>query len=402
MLKPILPLMLFIALTTALNAQIDSTADGWKTDPLGISTLNIPSSGHMEVIHKGLPFNNDCPKERIATFTTQDAKNAGEFLGLDNATCVDGIFIPFLFGHATKQYHPQWDRSMYVPSIYFAGSIAPALDVTSSTNPIVSFDARIGLSEGGNVGQGARILNRPLFQWRNFGDVKMKMSANGSLAIGAEPDNAARLSVYGQQLTLADNTFLNKTGTVFNTAKLLKDINAYTYRYNSNYQNKFGNSGTKSYIGLDASEVAQSIPQAVSTNNTDGISMVDYNAIVSVLLQTIKEQQEQLSELEARIENLETMTSTDPVLANYWFNVSPNPIQSGNLIVYHNFTTPNTSQNVVELRLININGQVLQSKSITSQQGNTTFNFSTLPKGIYLVVLVSNQTAVAVEKIVHN
>lgn len=402
MLKPITLLLLFIAIHSFTNAQVDSTADGWKTDPLGITTLNIPSQGRMQVIHQGLPFTDDCLKERVATFTTQDAKNSGEFFGLDNATCVDGIFIPFLFGHATNQYHPQWNRPMYVPSIYFAGSIAPELDVNSSTNPIVSFDARIGQLEGGNVGPGARILNRPLFQWRNFGDVKMKMAANGSLAIGAEPDNTARFSVYGQQLTLADNFYWNKTGAIRNSARLLKDINVYTYNYNATYQSKFGNSGSKSYIGLDAIEVGQAIPQAVSSNNDDGISMVDYNAIVSVLLQTVKEQQEQLSALEARIENLETITSTDPALANYWFSVSPNPIQSGTLTVSHNFSNPSTSQNAVELRLINLNGQVLQAKAITTQQGNTTFNFSTLTKGIYLVVLVSNQNAIAVEKIIYN
>jgi hypothetical protein len=130
--------------------------------------------------------------------------------------------------------------------------------------------------------------------------------------------------------------------------------------------------------------------------------MVDYNAIVSVLLQTVKEQQEQLSTLESRIENLEKVTSTNPALANYWFSISPNPIQSGTLMVNYNFTTPNTTQNDVELRLINLNGQVLQTKSLKDQQGNTSFNFANLTKGIYLVVLVSNNSALAAEKVIHN
>lgn len=401
MIKPIITFILIVSYSS-IFAQIDTTADAWRTDPQGNPTLNVPRSSQMQVIHDGLPFDQNCLKERLAIFTTQDAKNPGEFMGIDNATCVDGIFIPFIFGHATRQFHPQWARPMLVPSVYFAGSIAPVLDDPSSNNPIVSFDARIGLQQGGNVGLGEKVVHRPLFQWRNFGDVKMKMAANGSLAIGADPDNTARLSVYGQQLTLADNQYLNKTNTIRNTGRLLNNINVYTYQFNNTYQTKFGDTGNKSYIGLDASEVAQSIPQAVSSSNNDAISMVDYNAIVSVLLQTVKEQQEQLSTLEARIENLEKVTSTNPALANYWFSISPNPIQSGTLMVNYNFTTPNTTQNDVELRLINLNGQVLQAKSLKDQQGNTSFNFANLTKGIYLVVLVSNNSALAVEKVIHN
>jgi hypothetical protein len=57
-------------------------------------------------------------------------------------------------------------------------------------------------------------------------------------------------------------------------------------------------------IGLIAQNVEKTIPQIVNTNK-QGIKSVKYGNVVALLIETVKQQQEQIEKLEKRIEKLE-------------------------------------------------------------------------------------------------
>ena len=55
-----------------------------------------------------------------------------------------------------------------------------------------------------------------------------------------------------------------------------------------------------SEIGVIAQEVEEVLPELVNTND-EGIKSVKYGNIVAVLIEAIKEQQEQINELKAQL-----------------------------------------------------------------------------------------------------
>lgn len=57
-------------------------------------------------------------------------------------------------------------------------------------------------------------------------------------------------------------------------------------------------------LGFVAQQVEQVLPEAVSTGE-DGLKYVDYQTIIPVLVEAMKEQQKQIDELEKRVEELE-------------------------------------------------------------------------------------------------
>ncbi len=62
--------------------------------------------------------------------------------------------------------------------------------------------------------------------------------------------------------------------------------------------------GTNTEIGLLAQEVAKVLPEAVS-KNPEGTLFLNYNTIIPVLTEAIKEQQQTISSQNQRIDKLE-------------------------------------------------------------------------------------------------
>jgi hypothetical protein len=145
------------------------------TAPLHVRSIEIPSDS-----------------ETIAQF---DVSDDSSYFRISNATGVDSNFIPTLQGYNAS------DKI----ALYLFGNGTN----DTGTEPLLNHDVRIGSSE---------VVNRPLFRWSNFGNIKMTMLANGDLGIGTSTPSA-KLEVNGN---VKISTVANATT---NTGKILVSDN---------------------------------------------------------------------------------------------------------------------------------------------------------------------------------
>lgn len=145
-------------------------------------------------------------------------------------------------------------------------------------------------------------------------DVNEVMSRNNN--VGAE----LNFNAEGGNVTMFNNTavpitFYSADGrivasgdvTAFSDARLKKDIIPITRALEmvSNMRGVYYNridrpEETRGNVGVIAQDIEHILPQVVHTNE-DGMKSVAYGNIVAVLIEAIKEQQEQLDELKAKL-----------------------------------------------------------------------------------------------------
>lgn len=121
-----------------------------------------------------------------------------------------------------------------------------------------------------------------------------------NIGIGGSPATNAKVTVYGVVNTLSDKRFKTNIHPINNALDVIKNINGYFY----NWQKGMANVGTNTEIGLLAQEVAKVLPEAVSQNQ-EGTFFLNYNAIIPVLTEAVKAQQQTISSQNQRIDNLE-------------------------------------------------------------------------------------------------
>ena len=78
---------------------------------------------------------------------------------------------------------------------------------------------------------------------------------------------------------------------ISNSTDLIKQINGVRFDWKDN---------DESSAGVIAQEVEEIMPEIVHTND-DGIKSVNYNGIIGLLVEAIKEQQNQIEELKSQI-----------------------------------------------------------------------------------------------------
>jgi hypothetical protein len=94
--------------------------------------------------------------------------------------------------------------------------------------------------------------------------------------------------------SLSDLTQKKNIQKISNSTDLIKQINGVRFDWKDN---------DESSAGVIAQEVEEIMPEIVHTND-DGIKSVNYNGIIGLLVEAIKEQQEQINTLRKEIQNL--------------------------------------------------------------------------------------------------
>ncbi|MCP4459455.1 MAG: tail fiber domain-containing protein, partial [Cytophagales bacterium] len=95
---------------------------------------------------------------------------------------------------------------------------------------------------------------------------------------------------------LKENIFLLQ-----NTIEKLNKLGGYNYNYKAD-------SDKKKQIGVIAQELEKVFPELVSTNS-EGYKMVNYQGLIPVLMEALKEQQVEINELNARLKTQESKLS---------------------------------------------------------------------------------------------
>jgi hypothetical protein len=172
--------------------------------------------------------------------------------------------------------------------------------------------------------------------------------------------------------------------------------------------------GNVEHFGLIAQEIELIYPHLVNTNSK-GEKSVNYIAIIPLLIEAVKEQQTEIDNLanqlnrcctmdngggntkSNRIKNPEMGSSTAVVDAVLKQNV-PNPFKESTTI---SFYIPEANFNNAELYILNLNGVLLQTHSIsTTGAGAQIIEGNTLSAGMYLYSLYINGEEVDTKRMI--
>jgi len=159
----------------------------------------------------------------------------------------------------------------------------------------------------------------------------------------------------------------------------------------------------KDKLGFVAQEVLEILPEAVFYDKEIDRYYIDYNAIIPVIVEAMKEQQITIEKLNARIETLEgnsakeksaTIDNTTPATLNQ--NI-PNPFSVNTSIEMY---VPNTVSRAT-LYIYNMQGEQIKYIAV-SERGNTAVILEghTLKAGMYLYTLITDGKEVDTKKMI--
>jgi hypothetical protein len=326
----------------------DPSTDRW-VDNVDDTEIAIPSAGKT-FFNKGSVFMN---WEDIALFKVNDASS--DFLKIRNATTVDGRFVPWIIGNnqtdtrnslflsgvtsytndtgsepivvfdARKYADPDLlssggaieNRSLFdwrsFATTYMRMSANGSLGIgvtsptqqlhtsagvrfqglpsaTSSTNAVITADASGTLSRSSMPANtkvmfvsNVAVSDNTLMKI-NGGNVLVstQMIDNGTnIGVGGVPTTEGKMTVYGNIHLLSDAREKENIVPIDNALEKLEGINGYYYDWKS--------SGEKQ-VGLIAQEVEKVLPEAV-TENAKGTKFLNYEGVMPVLVEAVKEQQ---------------------------------------------------------------------------------------------------------------
>lgn len=145
-------------------------------------------------------------------------------------------------------------------------------------------------------------------------------------------------------------------------------------------------------LGFVAQELKEVLPELVNTD-ANGYHSVNYDAVIPVLVEAIKEQQEQIETLKTL---LSQQTNEDPELRDNSFPVTPfkytllqntpNPFEGTTLISYQ---IQEKDQNA-KLMIFDLTGKQISSYALDAQQQSISIDGHELKAGMYIYALVIN------------
>jgi len=171
-------------------------------------------------------------------------------------------------------------------------------------------------------------------------------------------------------------------------------------------------------IGLIAQQVETVVPEVVRTNE-NGLKSVAYQNLVSLLIEAIKEQQQQIDTLNTQIDALRMqieqccakppsnglrMGNTNPDGNNnvndqksYLLQNKPNPFSEKTIIEY--FIAEN--ENNAAIMIFDLNGKLMHTETVkTTGKGSITVNGNTLSPGMYYYSLVIRGVEIDTKKMI--
>lgn len=319
--------------------------------------------------------------ESIAVFNISDSPS--DYLETGNATGVNNQFIPVIRGHVESD-----SRN----ALFLSASTIGINDISSSI-PLMTFNCQLRPSSG----NGSAITNRLLFGWSNFTDIQMVLSANGSLGIGTI-NPSGKLDVMGDiyqngSLIHSDKRFKKNIQPIKNALEVIKKLNGVSYDMRTKEFESRSFSENRQ-IGLIAQDIEKVVPSLVSTK-TDGYKAVNYDGVIPILIEGIKEQQETIEQQQSQIDELKELVNalietkknniqTTVIQSVRLGQNMPNPFNKSTRISYN--IPPDSKKAFIQL--FNINGQLLKNIPIdTFGEGIIELQTQGLSNGQYTYTL---------------
>ncbi len=193
-----------------------------------------------------------------------------------------------------------------------------------------------------------------------------------------------------------------------NVSEKLKKLNGYTYNFRTEEFKERG-FDNKTHIGLIAQELQEAFPELVSVDK-DGYYAVDYQGMVPVLVEAIKDQQKQIDELKEMIKSNANNSSTGDSKA---INSSAITLSDKNTIVLNqNIPNPFAESTIITYNIPNdftkaqlifttTEGKIITAFDITAKgPGKLNVFANDLSSGMYSYYLVVDGKTIDTKKMV--
>lgn len=207
-------------------------------------------------------------------------------------------------------------------------------------------------------------------------------------------------------VALSDKRLKKEIKKIESPLSRISKLGGYTYKWNDeNFAGKKLDENRQA--GFLAQEVEAILPEAV-VKNDDGTYGINYNAIMPLLTEGIKEQQVQIDKLTVENANfkleitelknkLNQLIPGDVKIKINSLEVSPNPL-TGTSVVSYKLDNANAASFLV---ISDLQGRLLKKISLAKNQlqGQVQVNSKDLPNGIYVFAIVSGNTEVQSKKV---
>jgi Chaperone of endosialidase/Secretion system C-terminal sorting domain len=217
----------------------------------------------------------------------------------------------------------------------------------------------------------------------------------------------AKLAVNGVTMSLAyfatsDERMKKNIQNIPDALKKVKALEGKLYQWKID-ENANSGMDKNIQIGFIAQDLARVLPESV-VKKEDGTYAVNYNSIIPVLTEAIKEQQVSIEEMRNEIVNLRSEISNLKGQANKskseinYFTVSPNPFNSETKISYDLGTTVSKAICLI----YDLQGKIIKQISIPANavKGSVTFTKDNLSAGVYFVSFSINNKEMQTEKVI--
>lgn len=286
-----------------------------------------------------------------------------------------------------------------------------------------------GVKSGSNSaliwsGPNAR-LDFDYFNTTNFtNQTYMSILSNGSVGIGTTNTGSYKLYVIGEAYSTvnwsgSDKRYKKDIKTIDSALEKINALDGVSYKFKQKVVNDIDFNKVKqgNHLGFIAQDLEKVFPELVRKDDA-GYYAVNYDGLVPVLVEGMKEQQEVITEqkqemddLKARIDKLEAllMNNSNNNINNNNSGIRENADLS-NIVLRQNAPNPFSDETTIEYELpkslnaaqlviYDLNGRVITSYDITGK-GNVKFNASKLSSGTYIYAIVADGKSIANQKMV--
>jgi len=250
----------------------------------------------------------------------------------------------------------------------------------------------------------------------NFPNFLIKSSGLGSTTCSQIYDNGTnvgigttspnnKLTVNGniQSLTntfLSDKKYKKNILQIDNALESILKLNGTTYNWRKEEYKDIEFTDKKQY-GLIAQEVEKVLPDLVTVINNEDYSL-NYTGLIPVLIEAVKEQQNQIIELNNKISDLKSKGEVaENVLGNgrtYFSSNYPNPFQTETTIEI--FIEKNVKS--AKIVIYDSNGSTISKYDIKERDRKTNLKISknNLNSGVYFYTLITDDLVIGTKKMI--
>lgn len=197
-------------------------------------------------------------------------------------------------------------------------------------------------------------------------------------------------TITGGVWSVSDRRYKTGIRQMDDVSERLKKLNGYTYNFKTEeFAQK--NFDKDEQIGFIAQELKELFPQSVKEDK-DGYLIVNYQALIPVLVEGFKEQQSRIDALQQQLDQqqqLSTALSNPGGIANGYAlsQNEPNPFSHETVIRY---TVPKTASKAV-INVYDLNGKQITSYPLTETGSSSlTITANQLSAGIYIYCIVAD------------